>query len=107
MKKTLSFDEFAEKSTSKIVDENYEMDVGGGEMATEHAKAVIDRAMENHKEQGKWNLSKALDQICEENDISDEDNERREMITSAIKEILEDLSKQVEDLHKKIIFNTD
>lgn len=77
----------------KPIVENYEMDLDNGEMGYEHAKAVIDVAMEANKLAGgeikDWDLQGALNKICDDNGIELKDDDRKEMIISSLEDILE------------------
>lgn len=84
----------------KNISEDYEMDLDGGEIGDEHAKAVLDRAFEMHKEAGavaRWNLQAAFDSVLKENQL--DDKSRKTMVADSVRLILEELTDQAEELN--------
>jgi hypothetical protein len=85
---------------TKMIGEGYEMDLDVGDIAEEHAKAIIAEAFEMSKasdRDGGINgtiLQEAFDKICTDNGIDDMEDDRREMIVDAIQSILKELSGQ-------------
>jgi hypothetical protein len=49
----------------KNINESYAMDVDNGDIGDEYAKAVLDRALEDHRDTGEWNLVKAFKKIVD------------------------------------------
>lgn len=84
---------------TKMVGEGYEMDLDMGDIAEEHAKAVIAEAFEMTKSGDTGGLTEktlqeAFDKICTDYGIDDMEDDRREMIAEAIRNILQELSGQ-------------
>lgn len=91
------------KKDSKIefgtfVKENYKMDIDGGDITEEYAKAIIAAAMEGHKKDGKIDMSKAFEKVA--GDIP-KFEDRRGMVHNSLEDILEEMTKQVAKLGKK------
>lgn len=89
---------------TKMVGEGYEMDLDGGDIAEEHAKAIIAEVFEMSKNgetegglTGKI-LQEAFDKICKDYGIDDMEDDRRGMIVDAIQSILGELAGQAERL---------
>lgn len=93
MEKLLNFSGWINETEK--VSENYEMNIDTGDSGEEHAKAVIDAAIEAHKETEEWNLAKALEKVMKDNDLND-DLDFKGMIMGSVKSILSELTKQAE-----------
>lgn len=85
---------------TKMVGEGYEMDLDIGDIAEEHAKAVIalafDMSKDGERDGGLTEkiLQEAFDKVCTDYGIDDMEDDRREMIAEAIRNILQELSGQ-------------
>jgi hypothetical protein len=86
--------------TFQKVSENYEIGLETDDFAAEHPKAVIDRAMEMHKETGEWDLKKAFNEVCKENELSKFEH-RRELTYDSLVEVSEEILKQVKAMNEK------
>lgn len=87
-------------ATSVGVMEKYEMDLDN-DIAEEHAKLIIDEAINSHKLSGIFNMNKLFDKVCTDNGISKFDS-RRAMVHSALVEILSQMLEETEALDEHI-----
>ncbi len=87
------------KNIGENISEDYKMDLDAGDMGDEHAKAVLDRAFEMHRQAGagnSWNLQAAFDAVVKENQL--DDKSRKSMVADSVRLILEELTEQAEEL---------